>query len=127
MNPHASTQKKEGRGPVGKQAVVGMESRKKTHVKAQVVSTARATTLHHVMNETTEKRVDVSGVDGVTSPVFSHREAGVQFYHADCLKLMGVSDRTVSERGLRHDFCRPTLFPLERRYFLSCGETGVRQ
>lgn len=89
MNPRASTQKKEGRGPVGKQAVVGMESRKKTHVKAQVVSTARATTLHHVMNETTEKRVDVSGVDGVTSPVFSHREAGVQFYHADCLKLMG--------------------------------------
>ena len=177
-NTHASTQKKEGRGSIGKQAVLGMKSRKNNHVKAQVVPTARATTLQrfakqhtkpggmvssdqnpgykgltkhgdkhqsvkhsvkeyvseqthtnsvesfcaalkqgddgtyhqmspkqlqHYANELAGRynirdeaaiqqvvqAVDVSGVDVVMAPVFSHREAGVQFYHADCLKLMG--------------------------------------
>lgn len=54
-NKHANKKQKEGRGPVGKQAIVGMKSRATNVVKASVVEPVSATTLQRFVMASTQQ------------------------------------------------------------------------
>ena len=53
-NKHTQKKQKEGRGPVGKQAIVGMKSRTTNTVKAKVIEPVSATTLQRFVASSTK-------------------------------------------------------------------------
>lgn len=58
-NKHLAAKLHEGRGTVGKQAVVGMKSRTDNHVTASVISTVSATTLQRFVRTNSEPKAQV--------------------------------------------------------------------
>ena len=69
-NKHQSKRQNRGRGPVGKQAVVGAKDRETGKVKARVVGNADIVTLHGFVHDTTQRGAqlytdDAAGYKGV--------------------------------------------------------------
>ena len=58
-NKHESKKLKEGRGYVGKQAVVGIKSRKSNNIQARLVTTVSAKTLQRFVREFVSKGATV--------------------------------------------------------------------